>query len=135
LSPRVRAVVDTTNRWWPDVKRLRDILAHREHAKIAFGHASEGVLFQVYEPPALPLVAHPAFLWKGGTNVACFDRYSAYVLAEILVFMDALGRELANHLGWGIDGLNQAMLAGNLSPLVSALEDLRELLCRGTPAA
>ncbi len=128
LPDAVREVVDSTKRWWPRAKRLRDVLAHREHDKVAFGHASSGVLFQVYEPDMVPLVAHPAFLWKHGNNVADFERYSAYLLGEVLVFMDDLGRELASSLGWGTEGLNNSMLCGDFSAFLDGLEQTRESL-------
>jgi hypothetical protein len=128
LPDRVRELVDSTARWWPSAKRLRDVLAHREHEKVAFGHASSGVLVQVYEPGMVPLVAHPAFLWEPGNNVADFERYSAYLLAEVLVFMDDLGRELASALGWGIEGLNNSMLCGDFSAFLVGLQRTRESL-------
>jgi len=91
LPEGIRAIIDTTDQWWPSVKAIRDILAHREHQKVAFGSLTDGVLFQIYEPLFSPKVIHKAFLWPHGHHVADFRRYSAYIIVEVLLFFDVLG--------------------------------------------
>ena len=124
MPDRVVEVIDGTDRWWPPVKRIRDIVAHREHANTAFGGASVGVHFQIYEPGIIPQVIDPHLLWTGGNNVADFRRYSALILAELLVFLDELGMVLAATLRLSPDGLTRSMLVGDFTYLLEAMEQL-----------
>lgn len=99
LPDPIRHVIDSTDRWWPEVKRVRDIVTHREHQKIAFGHANDGLLFQAYDSTMKPLVHQPASLVANGNSVAEFELYSTSLLAEVLVLMDELGRAISTE--WG----------------------------------
>jgi hypothetical protein len=108
-------IIDSTDRWWPPVKRMRDELAHREHTKIVFGSAEQGVLFQIYISAFAPVVIHLAVLWKHGQNVADFRIYSAAALSEIFVFLDDLGRGLASQLKMSVDGLTPSMRIADFS--------------------
>lgn len=118
------AVIDATDAWWPAVKRIRDDLAHREHTKIVFGNADQGVLFQVYTSAFAPVVVNKALAWKEAHNVADFRMYSAAALAEMLVFLDDTGRALASHLNMAIEGLTPSMRVGDFSYLIQPLERL-----------
>jgi hypothetical protein len=127
MPDRILEVIDGTDRWWPPVKQVRDILTHREHQKIAFGGAGSGVLFQLYVPgsPGLqPRVIDPHFLWKGGNNVADFRLYSASVVAELLVFLDELGAVLADILGLSIAGHQRSTRVGDFAYLIEPMEQL-----------
>ena len=48
LPQSIIGIVDATNRWWPPIKSVRDLLMHRRHDQLVFGDQSEGILFQVY---------------------------------------------------------------------------------------
>lgn len=126
LPTRVLETIDATEAWWPDVKLIRDTLTHREHHKIAFGGPAAGVLFQVYAPALSPKVVHPAFLWPTGQNVADFRRYSAYVLAEVLVFLEELGVALAEHLRLSRATLISSFRAGDFADVIDPLRDMLE---------
>ena len=126
LPEAVLVSIDRTDEWWPSIKAIRDMLAHREHQKSAFGGPSEGVLFQVFEPTFSPKVVHPAFLRPPGHNVADFQRYSAYVIAEVLLFLDELGNALAEHLKLSPASLTQSSHVGNFSNVISPLRDMLE---------
>ena len=117
-------IIDSTDRWWPAVKRMRDELAHREHTKIVFGSAEQGVLFQIYTAAFAPVVIHPTVLWKHGQNVADFRIYSAGALSEMFVFLDDLGRSLASQLKMSVDGLTPSMRVGDLTYLVEPMQQL-----------
>lgn len=125
LPASIRDCVDSTERWWPGVKALRDMLTHRNHDKIVFGNAREGIHFQFYDPKSKALVIHPAFLVPNTHLVADFEAYAASTLAEVLVFMDDLGRELTACMGWTADSLTRSMLVGDFSSLVHSLDELR----------
>jgi len=126
LPDEVVAAIDTTNSWWPDVKVIRNILMHREHDKMVFG--GPGVVFQIYTPGLSPQVVHPVFLWPHGHNVADFRLYSAYVIAEVLVFLEELGTALASHLKLSIDGLTGSFRVGDLSYLIDPLREIEHAI-------
>jgi hypothetical protein len=102
LPETLRAEVDLTDAWWPAVKRVRDLLVHRQHLKIVFGSPSDGVLFQVFER-SQPVITDPALLVENATDVADFEEYSAVVFAHLLWFRHNLALRMAEHLGVTLD--------------------------------
>ncbi len=97
LPDDLRTIIDETLRWWPQVKKIRDIVTHRDHLKLVFGPPTEGKLFQVYDPENRPQILHKALLYKSGKNVVDFEKYASFVWAELLVLLDRLGQSVANH--------------------------------------
>lgn len=124
MSQNLLKVVDSTDRWWLPVKRMRDELAHREHNKIVFAGAEQGVLFQIYTSAFAPVLVHPSVLWKHGQNVADFRLYSAAVLSEMFVFLDDLGRCLAAQLKMSVNSLTPSMRVGDFTYLVEPMQEL-----------
>jgi hypothetical protein len=117
--------IDSTERWWPAIKRIRDDLAHREHTKIVFGGAKDGVLFQLYGTALhKPVVVHPKLLWPRGHHVADFRLYSAAVVAELLVFLDEMGKALASALGLDSARLTPTIRGGDFSFLMESMKQL-----------
>lgn len=97
LPVDLRAIVDETLRWWPQVKKIRDIVTHRDHLKLVFGPPTEGKLFQVYDPENRPQILDEVLLYKPGSNVVNFEKYASFLWAELLVLLDRLGQSVANH--------------------------------------
>jgi hypothetical protein len=123
----ILTAIDSSVRWWPTVKRIRDILTHRDHNKIVFGTPADGVLFQIYEDMHEPKIIEPNFLWPGGKNVVDFELYAAFVIGEVLVLLDKLGKQIAFHLGFEEEGLTKSIRTGNFRGLVRSLDRLLEL--------
>jgi hypothetical protein len=128
MAAEILRIIDSTDRLWPAVKRMRDDLAHREHTKIVFRSATQGILFQVYTPAFAPIVLNKALAWNGGHNVADFRVYSAAALGEMLVFLDDIGRALAAHLKIVVESLTPSMRAGDFTYLIEPLERLLKRL-------
>ncbi|MBM4141838.1 MAG: hypothetical protein FJ242_10245 [Nitrospira sp.] len=97
LPNDLRAIVDERLRWWPNVKKIRDIVAHRDHLKLVFGPPTEGKLFQVYDQKNTPQILDEVLLYKSGHNVVNFEKYASFLWAELLVLLDRLGQSVANH--------------------------------------
>jgi hypothetical protein len=117
-------IVDDTDQWWPPVKSIRDALAHREHHKIVFGTAKQGILFQVYDPPFDPKVLDAQVLWTSGKDVADFKKYSAVCLCRVFLLLDDLGQALASHLGVGLSGLAPLMRMGDFTAVMEPIQSL-----------
>jgi hypothetical protein len=124
LGQEVIDKIDSAELWWPPIKRIRQDLAHREHTKIVFGSAKDGVLFQLYGPAYKPIVVHPKLLWSQGNNVADFRMYSAAVVAELLVFLDEMGKTLASALEFNCAKLTPSIRVGDFSFLIEPMKQL-----------
>lgn len=120
-------IVDSTERWWPIVKQVRNLLVHREHIKIIFGKPSDGILFQIYEATLTPKIIDADLLYQRGKNVVDFTLYSATVLAEILCLLDDIGRHLALQMKIASDGIAPSMRLGYFKNIVGALEHLLQV--------
>jgi hypothetical protein len=99
LPANVLSIVDDTDGWWPAVKKTRDILTHRNHEKIVFGHPADGVLFQVYDRSMSARICLPAVTHRSSRHVVDFGLYSALILAELVTLLDDLGRVLGPMAG------------------------------------
>jgi hypothetical protein len=58
-------------------------------------------------------------------GVLDFSLYSAFVLAELMAFLDGLGNEIANHLGVVGDGI-PSIRVGNFKQIASSMDRLAE---------
>jgi len=110
LAVDLCAAVDSTDRWWPGVKKVRDLLTHRKHDRIIFGNYEDGILFQVYDESRHPKIVLPQVLYGKGKNVVDFDLYSAFILAEVVTLLDELGKIIAPKLQISETGLAQRCL-------------------------
>ena len=119
-------LVDSTNRWLPTVKKVRDVLTHRDHQTLIFGKPSDGILFQVYEGIHTPRILDPVLLYSPG--VVDFELYSAFIVAEILALFDDLGERMAVHLNVVLKATPPTLRMGNYKGLVHAMDRLQELL-------
>ena len=117
-------VIDSTMGWYMDVKRVRDILAHRENVRIVFGLPSDGILFQVYESLYTPQILDVCFLLPNAKNVVDFHLYSAFIVAEILLFMEDLATEVMVSLRLAPGGLPKTYRIGPFSHLLDSLNRL-----------
>jgi len=123
----IRTTIDSTEAWWPAVKAVRDILIHRPNETIVFGELEDGILFQIYEESGKPSVSvPPPLLWPNSKDVVNFHLYSAFVTAEVLVFLEQLGAQVAAYLHIGPAGLTKSVRLGNFKSLVSSLDQLAE---------
>lgn len=98
LQLSLKKAVDATEEWWPHVKETRDILIHRKHSRLVFSGPQDGFFFQLSndgEESDVPIVTDPVLLKREYTNVADFELYSAWVIAEVIYFLDELGRLIA----------------------------------------
>lgn len=132
LADDLRQLVDSTNHWLPAVKKVRDVLTHRDHLKLIFGNPGDGILFQVYEGTHTPRILDPVLLYPQGKNVVDFELYSAYVVAEILALLDDLGERMAAHLNVGLKAAPPTMRMGNYKGLAHAMDRLQQLLKQQT---
>jgi len=98
LSGDLCRIVDSTDCWWLAIKKVRDILAHREHDRIIFENPEYGLLFQVYDKSRSPGILPPTALYRNGQSVVDFDLYSAFVIAEVLALFDDLGNVIADEI-------------------------------------
>jgi len=121
-----RDVIDSTERWWPLVKRVRNRLLHRRHHTIVFGSASDGCLFQVYDDSNQAEVVDPVLAWPTGHNVVDFDAYATFVVAEILALRERLGKSMAEEMGVEIPDDILMIGGGDYSPLLSGMDALLE---------
>ena len=125
VPSRVLQIVDATERWWPLVKRVRQYLHHREHVVIPFGHPEEGLLFQVYAGRSTPLITDPVLLWPKGSNVAQFEMYSAFVVAEAIALLEELGSAISEVFGIQLEH-HMLTMGGCYKDVVSSLQALHE---------
>ena len=117
-------VLDASDRWWVDLKKIRDILSHREHEKLVYGSPSQGVFFQIYGPDFKPKVVDHALLSKKGNKVVDFDLYSAFVMAELLLFLEELGQALIKQLKFSKGLGGSFYMTGNFDRLLGNLGKL-----------
>jgi hypothetical protein len=120
-------IVDSAEGWYEDVKKVRDLLTHRENLKIVYGLPSDGILFQVYEERHNPKILDATFLWPKGNNVVDFRLYSAFIVAESLLFLEDLATEVMARLNIAPEGLPKAYRiddTGNFSHLLDSFDRL-----------
>jgi len=124
----IRKIVDQTDRWWPAVKDVRDVVIHRDHHQIVFPTLgdNDGLLFQIYEGLHSPMIVHPKLMYPGGKNVIDLSLYSGSVIAELLVFLEDLVDPIAYHLKIG--SLTPSMRWGNFRTLTSSFDRLERLI-------
>ncbi len=127
-------VVDSTQRWWRPVKRIRDALVHREHYLISFGDAADGILFQIYDATVEPKLSDPDLLWPTGHNVLDFRMYSAFVMSELLVFLQDLGDSANDYLEVGANRPGMIVGGGAHDELVGSIDELLERTRHGGSA-
>lgn len=120
----VTSLIDATDRWWTLLKQIRNTLAHNEHERIVFGNPSQGILFQIYQPHLDPMILDPDFMWPTGERVVDFGPYSAFVVAELLLFLDELGSELAGQMNLSTNSLTRSIRSGDFGPLLETMEKL-----------
>lgn len=125
LQHDVLTIVDDTERWWPFVKQIRDLSMHRRHERLVFGRPEDGFLFQIYEGDK-PLVTQLPFA-HSGTDVADFQRYAAWVTAEIVCVLDRLAVVIAARLSFTKEILDNGGRVGDFSEFLDALSDLIRL--------
>lgn|GEM_PF-982686 len=131
LPASVLQAVDASDRWWSPVKRIRKLIIHGDLRTVVYGGPANGILFQAYEPQHVPKILDPAFVWMPGKNVVDFRRYSACVLAELIVFLDRLGIALAERMGKRPDDLALSMLWGDFTNLLASMRELLGVEARG----
>lgn len=125
LAPDTAAVVDATDSWWPLVKELRDICAHREHHRLVFNEAKDGFHFQVYSKDLLqPIVNQPEFAVVKAHGIADFLLYSAWVAGEVLYYLDQLAQLIRNRFGIPSSLLYPTIREGSYGELVDNLMTL-----------
>ena len=123
----IRHIVDQTDRWWPAVNKVRDVVMHREHLQIVFPTLgdNDGLFFQIYEGVYSPMIVHPELMYPDGKNVVDLSLYSGFVIAELLVFLEDLVDPIAHRLKIG--SLTPSMRAGNFRRLTSSFDRLESL--------
>lgn len=124
LGDDLRGIVDSTERWWPGVKNVRDLLTHRKHHRIIFGNSEDGLLFQVYDRSRSPEIVLPAVLYREGRNVVDFDLYSAFVVVEVLTLIDDLGNAIASRMDIAPSAVRQMYLRVVAKPLAQSIDRL-----------
>ena len=131
IDSAVLEAIDSTTRWWPSVKLVRDDLAHREHTKIVFGEARQGIFFQLYMPGFAPKIIDKRLLWPEAANVADFRLYSAAIFGELLTFLEELGTALAATLRLRTKGVPSTIYVGDYSFLLEPMEQLLQAVALG----
>ncbi len=77
--------------WFDQMRDIRNAIVHHGGMPLVFGGPEDGLLFQVYERE-IQRASHPAFMYN--ESVVYFERYSALLIANLLVFLDDLGKLL-----------------------------------------
>jgi len=126
LPLELTTVIDSSATWWPNIKKIRDILAHRDHDKIVFGKPSDGIFFQIYQRGLKASIIDKHLLWKRGHNVVDFYLYSAFAIAEILCFLEEITIILMKHLNISKEGLTHSWRIGNYQYLIKSMDQLIE---------
>lgn len=124
LAEDVSTLVDSTDDWWTDVKRVRDRLIHRVHYRIVFGRPEDGFYFQVYNSKDDPLITDPLLEAPTGTQVMDFSLYSVWVISEIIHFLDRLGGILIQRFSMPAEFLLAGGRIGDARPFLLCLDEL-----------
>jgi hypothetical protein len=127
IPDEIIKIIDSTERWWPSIKEIRDTLTHREYQDIIFGNPTDGILFQIYVSGFKPKIIDKSFLWSSGKNVVDFRSYSAFVVAEILLFMEEIGSALATHLKISESTLTSSFRIGEYQYLLDSMDKLLKM--------
>lgn len=76
-------------KWFDQMRSIRDALVHQGGTPLVFGEPAESLQFQIYGKSMNGYVFHPALMFN--ENVVYFERYTALLLANLLVFLNDLG--------------------------------------------
>jgi len=76
-----------TARWYPRILWVRDELLHRGGQSLVFEKPSDGILFQVLAGSTFKMsITEPGLMFN--PNVVYFERYAAYFVAHLLLFLE-----------------------------------------------
>lgn len=76
--------------WFPSLRGVRDSLVHVGGSTLIFDIPEEAVLFQIYNGELHDLVDLKVLMYN--ENVAHFDRYAAFYLSNIFVFLEKIAK-------------------------------------------
>jgi hypothetical protein len=82
--------------WFSDIRHVRDSLVHYGGNTLVFCRPNDGTLFQIYDSKLSNLINKKYILFN--ENVAIFDGYAALYYAQLLVFLNNLGKILIKNL-------------------------------------
>ena len=122
--------MDSTKRWWLPIKYVRDILVHREHINLVFGSPDDGILFQILGIDQKPLILDDCIMWLPNKDIIDFERYSVFILAELFIFLEELGNNLAEINSIDISKEHTGCREGDFSYLI---EPLNNILSKSAP--
>lgn len=127
IPEQIKAIIDKTDSWWPEIQKVRDILIHHEHYRIVFPSLGydDSLLFQVYQGIGRPTILRPELKYPDGVNVIDFSLYSGFVLAGVLAFFEDLAEEISLQLKIG--STTPSLRQNNFRPLASSLDRLASL--------
>jgi hypothetical protein len=91
LSVQLQELVESAL-WFDHMRGIRNALVHEGGMSLVFGEPGESLHFQVYGKNVKGYISHPALMFN--ENVVHFERYAALLLANLLGFLDNLGRIL-----------------------------------------
>lgn len=126
--PALLDLVDDTERWWPTIKAIRDVMAHREHTKIVFGEPRQRIkMFQVYDAQMAPRIIEKALLRPSTNNIVDFEKYASFIFSEIVTFAQRLGDIIAAEMKIAIHGkfvhqTRSTYLVSNMDELIQSVE-------------
>ncbi|MBU0704302.1 MAG: hypothetical protein KKC18_10605 [Chloroflexi bacterium] len=124
LPEAATQLIDATDRWWPTVKKVRDVLMHRPHSELVFGSPRMGVLFRLTDSDQRPLITETAFEHEGSSGVVSFCAYAAFVLGELLLLLDDLADSIVMHTKMSTDGLPPSIHLGRFAQYWSEMDRL-----------
>lgn len=93
------------NQWLEEFLKIRNILTHKEHSKFGSRSPKLGIWVEIYEKRDKPLISNPRFIpaiFKethalNVENLVDFWLYAAFIIVELLVFLNELGLVLADY--------------------------------------
>jgi hypothetical protein len=84
--------------WYPQIISIRNQTVHFGAQTVVFGEASDGILFQVVGNKRARLAREEPNLMFNN-NVVHFDRYAAYFMAHLLIWLEEFAGVAYSRLG------------------------------------
>ena len=91
IGEELSLIIESAN-WFPSFRGIRNALIHTGGNALIFDVSGEEILFQVYGNDLKDLIDTEIFMYN--ENVVHFDRYAAFYLASLFVFLE----KLANYI-------------------------------------
>ena len=123
IQPEVASLTLAQEKWFTEVRNVRDHLVHKGGATIVFGDAADGILFQVFDTSFRGLISNPYILYND--KVAYFDKYVAFYFSYFISYLEDLSKFYVQTFESQMNPPNAKNYASGFAVIIGWIEQFR----------